>query len=281
MTTVGYGDIYPITTLGKSYAILLFLTGIGLYGVVIGKTVEWIGSYHRKKVEGKLDYKGNNHIIIIGWNSKTDAAINEILANESFDIVVIDQLEKAPYIKDRVFYVQGSPARREVLLKANLPMAKSCIVFADEKIVDIDERDAKSLLIISTIESLSKTVYTIVEIMNEEHTINFENNKVEKFLYPQSTISHLVAQEAMNHGVIDILKQLGTLQNGVNLYIVEKKEGWITYRDAFLDLLELGVILLADKNHVNIGTMLDKPIPPDNHLIVICSKEVYEQHFKK
>ncbi len=278
MTTVGYGDIYPTSSIGKAYAIFLFFTGIGLYGVVIGKIIERIGNHNKQRIEGKVEYIGKDHIVIIGWNSKTDAAIEDILANSTSNIVVIDQAEKAPYIKERLYYIKGSPARKDVLNKANIKYAKSCIVFADEKLIDLDERDAKSLLIVSTIESISEEIYTIAEIMNPEHTDNFRSNKVEKFLYPQSTISHLVAQEAMNHGVIDVLTQLGTMQKGVNLYTIKKKTEWITYRDAFYSLIEIGATLLADKSCLNISTRLDEKIPADHNLTVICSKEIYDQY---
>lgn len=279
MATVGYGDVYPVTTYGKIMGILLFFFGIGLYGILIGKVVESFTTYKKRREEGKLDYKGENHIVIIGWNEKTDAAIKEILVNENTDVVIIDQLEKAPYLGERIHYTQGSPTKKETLLRTNIEKAKACIVFADDGIKDFDARDAKTLLIISTIETISENIYTIVEIMNPDHTENFKHNKVEKFLYPQSTVSHLAVQEAMTHGIIEVFNQLGSHQEGVNLYVINKKTSWITYRDAFLDLLNSGATLLADGKDLNINTKLDQEIPDKNRLIIICDDKVYKQNF--
>ena len=279
MTTVGYGDIYPATTLGKLFAILLFLTGIALGGVIIGKVVEGFTTYKRKREEGRLEYRGKDHVVIIGWNSKTDAAIEEILCDAKSEVVIIDQLEKAPYLKERIYYIQGSPTKKETLFMANIQHAKACIVFADEKIRDFDDRDAKSLLTISTIESISEQIYTIVEIMNPDHTENFKHNKVEKFLYPQSTISHMAVQEAMNHGILEVFNQLSSVQKGVNLYIIQRKDSWVTYRDAFIDLLNIGATLLADGKDMDINTKLDQKIPNPSKLIILCTEDVYKQNF--
>lgn len=42
VTTVGYGDLYPITTTGRIVAVLLMLGGISLIGVVTASLASWI-----------------------------------------------------------------------------------------------------------------------------------------------------------------------------------------------------------------------------------------------
>jgi voltage-gated potassium channel len=47
MTTVGYGDFYPVTPAGKVIAAALMLTGIGLIGVITASVAAWfIGAEH-------------------------------------------------------------------------------------------------------------------------------------------------------------------------------------------------------------------------------------------
>ena len=40
MTTVGYGDEYPVTTLGRIYALVLMLVGIGFIAILTGAIAE-------------------------------------------------------------------------------------------------------------------------------------------------------------------------------------------------------------------------------------------------
>ncbi|WP_407716457.1 TrkA-related ion transporter [Neobacillus jeddahensis] len=76
------------------------------------------------------------------------------------DIVIIDQLEKAPVMDERLFYVRGDATNEETLLNANLPKANWVIIFADQ----ITENnfatrdpllvDGKTLLIATAITSV-------------------------------------------------------------------------------------------------------------------------------
>ncbi|WP_301950640.1 potassium channel family protein [Bacillus sp. V59.32b] len=47
MTTVGYGDFYPTSTGGRIFAMALYIIGIGILGVVIGKIVDSFGTFKR------------------------------------------------------------------------------------------------------------------------------------------------------------------------------------------------------------------------------------------
>jgi voltage-gated potassium channel len=51
LTTVGYGDFYPITTEGKAVAAVLMLLGIGLFSACAGILASWLTQ--EKKIEAK------------------------------------------------------------------------------------------------------------------------------------------------------------------------------------------------------------------------------------
>ena len=50
MTTIGYGDIYPVTTGGRIVAILLIFSGIGAFGALIGFVDQYVITRNRHKL---------------------------------------------------------------------------------------------------------------------------------------------------------------------------------------------------------------------------------------
>ncbi|MDZ5472577.1 potassium channel family protein [Bacillus sp. 31A1R] len=97
VTTVGYGDFYPISVPGRLYAVFLYLFGIGLIGIVIGKLVDGFAKFRAKKEEGKMSYKGNHHVVIVGWSKRAEYTLDEIIkADHNLEVVLINTLEKTP-----------------------------------------------------------------------------------------------------------------------------------------------------------------------------------------
>lgn len=55
ITTVGYGDRYPVSSEGRVVAALLMLAGVGLFGTLAGCVAAWFLSPADKQQKGELD----------------------------------------------------------------------------------------------------------------------------------------------------------------------------------------------------------------------------------
>ena len=55
MTTVGYGDKYPVTTVGRIIASVLMVGGVGLFGTLSGSVASWILNPVEQRQEVDLD----------------------------------------------------------------------------------------------------------------------------------------------------------------------------------------------------------------------------------
>lgn len=276
LTTVGYGDFYPVTAAGKTFAIFLYLFGIGLLSLVIGKIIDWFVNAKERRMSGKMDYHGSDHMIVIHWSKKAQAAVDELLAAESLiQVVIIDDLGRMPVDHPRVHFISGDPASEEILTKAGIERARSAIIFGDGRIDDPSLTDGKSLLIASSIERLAPEVHTTVEIMMEKHIHNFRHVKINDFILSHDAVSRLAARSALHEGSTEIYTQLLSKRFGDDLYQVPHDPSWVTYRDAFNALLALGATLIADHGDLGINRRLDDAIGQNPKLYVICDPGTY------
>ncbi|MFZ0368249.1 MAG: ion channel [Halobacillus sp.] len=281
VTTVGYGDYYPVTVAGRLIAIGLYVIGIGLIGVVISKIIDALALFRKKRLEGDIMYKDSGHFIIIGWSQKAHFAIKEIIdTNPKAEVIIIDQLKEAPLLEENIHYVKGEASNTDTLEKANIKHAKAVLVFANDKLSNEQVADGQTLLIASSIESIAKEVHTIVEIMDEKHIKNFKHIHVDEFILSNDTISSLAVRSAFRKGVSEIYGQLLKRSVGEDLYHIPMRSQWKIYRDAFQELLGEGATLIADRQDLSINRKLDESIPENAELYAICNDEVYAKIIK-
>jgi voltage-gated potassium channel len=278
ITTVGYGDLSPVTIPGRSFAMVLYIFGIGILGVVIGKVVDSFSTIKRLKEEGKLKYTGKNHIVIFGWSKKSKVAIEELIScDENNEIVIIDQLPSEPYDHDRVVYIQGDASVEGTLMMANLKEAKAAIVFADDSIEDSVLIDGKSLLLVTSVEHYAPNVYTVVEITREEHIKSFQHAKVDEFVLSHEMISRLLVQSTIQNGITNVFSQLLSRSLGDDIYEISKQPNWITYKDAVEELMSKGATLIGAGNKLNVNEILEEKIPDNISLRIICNNETLKK----
>nr|WP_239717036.1 potassium channel family protein [Paenibacillus sp. 19GGS1-52] len=279
MATVGYGDYFAETVSGKILTIFLYIFGIGLLSLVIGKIIDSIAEMQRRRGAGTLSFRGGNHVILINWSKKTQAAVEEILCYlPDCQIVIIDETGRHPLEQmDQVHFISGDASSDEILLKANILEAKAAIVFGDTRIDEASLIDGKSLLIASSIERIAPQVHSTVEIMQEKNIRNFQHIHVNEFVLSHDAISRLAVRSALQEGNSEVITQLLSRQHGDDIYEIPLNAAWKTYGEAFQDLLLQGATLLSDRNDLSINRKLDQPIPKEARLYIVTDDETYRR----
>ncbi|KKE79523.1 potassium channel family protein [Oceanobacillus caeni] len=166
--TVGYGDYTPLTTEGRIVGILLMLTGGSFIALYVSAVSSRAVRKEQDLIRGKLKFKGQNHLIFIGWNERTRQLI-EIVTDifPNLEIVLIDHSEKKiSYQNYPVHFINGDATEDYVLHMANIKHASRVLISANDL---KSERHSDNWTILATlaIRGNNKDVPIVAEILSK------------------------------------------------------------------------------------------------------------------
>lgn len=229
MTTVGYGDYYPQTFIGRFFiAYPCFLLGIGLIGFLLGSLAESFINITAKRRKGQLHIRMQDHIIICHCPSvnKVLNMIEELRATpesaKSGIIVIDDRLEEIPeeFLKRDIRFVSGDPTDEEVLHRAAVRQATGAIILA--KTPGSAESDNSSFTIGTIIEMLEeetgRPIKTIVEVVSPRNRKMFERSAVDGLIVVEGVSDKMMVQEFFHPGIHKTFGQLLTNTHGSQFY---------------------------------------------------------------
>lgn len=236
MTTVGYGDLFPITTGGRwLVGMPTMLVGISILGYILSVSATAMIESKMREVRGMKPVHVKKHVVICHFGSlqNIQMVIREIRRDEktaSAPIVIVDDaIDELPteLIEEGIHFVKGDPARDSVLAKANIPEAQAVIILAD-----MDDRagsDNKNLHIALSLDHFFPNVYTVVECLRPDMQQFFRRANVDSVVCIAALTAQMVVQEVQDPGVGGMLADLTSNREGQQFFIVPVQEAGGTY----------------------------------------------------
>ena len=277
ITTVGYGDIYPTSLGGRIVGIFLMLFGIGFLGMLTATLASTFVENRRQEGKGMKPLSSTGHMVLCGWNYKAKEIIEEVRADEKArhrSIVLIADLPENPLDGERVQFVSGvvSP---ETLARANAQEAEVAIVLADEQ-GEVHTRDAKTILDTLTIKTTYPSLYTCVELLEQQNIAHGRRAKADEVIVTGALSTNLLVQAALNRGVPLLVNELVSNRFGSALYTIPVPQACVGH--AFVDALtelkrEQNLLLVAVESQAQARFLANPPsdyiIQAEDQLIVI------------
>ena len=160
LTTVGFGEVHPVSDQGRILTMTILVSGLGVVGYLIGTLTQIVVEGQllrimgRKKLERKIE-KLKDHIIICGYGRVGRIICEEIYRSKPTALVVIDSdsTVTAKIEEDGHLYLLGDATEERFLLRAGIRKAKGLATALDS--------EADNVYITLTAKGLSPNLYII------------------------------------------------------------------------------------------------------------------------
>ncbi|MFH2122581.1 MAG: NAD-binding protein [Pseudomonadota bacterium] len=250
ISTIGYGEIFPLSTKGRIFTMILILVGVGFVMFMFSKITEAVVEGELRAIYGRLNMKKkvtelNDHYIICGFG-RIGRVICDLLkeANKPFVVIenspkVIRELTELNYL-----FLDGEASSDDMLLKAGVKRARG--------LISVVSSDADNVYITLSARGLNNDLYIMTRSSGtdggETKLLRAGANRV---ISPYYIGACRMAQHILRPTVTDFI-------------------------DLTLDSGELGLrmeeLSVSDHGKIVNNTLMDSNIRRDFNLIVVAIK---------
>ncbi|MGE0706511.1 MAG: ion channel [Planctomycetota bacterium] len=226
MTTVGYGDLYPRTFIGRWFVgVPMMILGIGVLGYALGTLATAVLDRRNKEARGMLPFTGSNHVLVCHFPSLEMVLeiAQEVRADSAWKdkqiVLLSEQLEELPEALGSagVTFVRGSPSREAALESANVAGASGVIVLSRDPADP--NADNHTLACVVTIRAIAPGAYVVAECLANENEKLLRNAGASEVVRVDSLSAELLVQGLQDPGVTGVISELLTNRTGHQLYI--------------------------------------------------------------
>lgn len=204
LTTIGFGEVHPLSENGKIFTIFLSILGIGNIAYIGSALVKFLIEtkfdeiYGRRKMTRSIE-RLKDHTIICGFGRIGSQVCADLsLSGENF-VVIEKEKESVEKIKEKGhFYIEGLATDEEILLEAGLLKAKA--------LISVVSSDADNVFITLTAKHLNPKIMVVSRVFENSTRAKLKHAGADKIISPFAHAGTLMAQSIINPNVEDFIE---------------------------------------------------------------------------
>lgn len=223
LSTVGYGEVRPLSVAGRVLSILLILGGVGTLGYALGATTEffahggWEASRQRRRMKHELATI-SKHTIVCGYG-RLGRAVVEVLRQNGHRVVVVDRtaaaMEQLPE-DDDLLHLVGNAQDDDVLIAAGVQRARALVAAVDS--------DAANVFLTLSARELNPDIVLYGKADDPKSLQKLERAGANHVFSPATVAGHRVGWQIVQPDITDLL-DIATRRGDYELTIEELRVG--------------------------------------------------------
>ncbi len=203
LSTVGYGEVRPLSPVGRWFTIGVIVVGVGTGAYVFSALVDYIVSgqlqarfQERQRMRALAAMK--DHVVVCGFGRVGQQVVAELQAMGE-PVVVIDRDPEvlARCQRRNVLAVEGDATDDEVLLQAGITRAKG--------LVTVLESDADNLFVVVSARTLNPRLQIVTRATTEAAARKLRRAGADRVVEEYAMAGHRIVSHLLRPHVIDFL----------------------------------------------------------------------------
>ncbi|EML1936719.1 NAD-binding protein [Providencia stuartii] len=162
MTTVGFGDIVPVSTDARVFTVTVIILGITIFTTSVVYVVGLLAKGTKEIVRKRFSYM-KNHYVVIG-STPMAVSVYQGLKSRELPVAVICQESHRTHYPEKDNIVTGDPTSTELLAESNVKQAKYVLIMTDS--------DALSTFALLGVKQLAKEGVKTIVLVNQESNMD-------------------------------------------------------------------------------------------------------------
>ncbi|XP_037128197.1 calcium-activated potassium channel subunit alpha-1a isoform X22 [Syngnathus acus] len=243
MSTVGYGDVYAKTTLGRLFMVFFILGGLAMFARYVPEIAALI--LNRKKYGGTYNStRGRKHIVVCGHITLESVSnfLKDFLHKDRDDVNVeivflhniSPNLELEALFKrhfTQVEFYQGSVLNPHDLARVKIESADACLILANKYCADPDAEDASNIMRVISIKNYHPKIRIITQMLqyhNKAHLLNIPSwnwKEGDDAICLAELKAGFIAQSCLAQGLSTMLANLFSMRSFIEI----EEDTWQKY----------------------------------------------------
>ena len=232
ITTVGFGDITPESTLGRITGGALMVGGmftLAMFAGFVGSSLVNAMLSIREEQFRMGDYV--NHVVVCGYDDTTELLLDLIrveLDVEKTRVVIFEDFERPRSVSTDFLWVEGDPTKQSELDKVRLTHAMAVIVVGSRSLGP-RAADARTILITFTIRAFLEEhadrivgrrapLYVLAEVLDAENVDHARSAGADEVIETRRVGFSMLAHAIRFHGTADTMSRV-LMSGSYNAYV--------------------------------------------------------------